>query len=275
MSHEVPYLLPGILSDGSNFQALGFDTDACMDYAAYDPECFNVYDIVHDLAGVIKNDLETGVTAALVGASLGGMLIPFVVQQLRVIMPASSLSEVRCIIIDAPFGVESMIAAGCSPLAGRLIRSPIGQLLRPLASIKVGPKDQCIEIPDADMMRAIAGDDITDEMMTEDGWRAYVRRRAIAELGGHASQQWLEQLRWMTRVGHDGSLYRACKSLKGVNTTYLACLGPGNDVVKQPHAMVQWQRNVPGLHVVEKNVVHCGFLQQAPTFRGALAEILG
>lgn len=275
-ANEVPYLFPGILSDGSNFQAIGFDTDACMDYAAYDSRRFDVYGIVHDTAAVIKSDLDTGASAALVGGSLGGMLIPFIVQQLRILMPQSSLSELRCVIIDAPFGVESMIAARCSPTVGRLICSPFGQLLRPLASIKMGPKDEYIKVPEVDMMREITGkDEITSEEMTADSWRAYVKRRAIRELGGHSSRLWLAQLRWMTKVGQDGSLDRACKALRGVDATYLACMSIGNDVVMQPAAMMRWLGSVPGMNLLRVDAVHCGFVQQAPLFRRALAEILG
>lgn len=270
LSSRGNFLLPGILSRGEGFRALGFDAGDVVDYNAFESRGFNPYEIVLDVAAVIKMRLVDGLPVTLIGASLGGMMIPFIVEELRRLMPGAPLSGLRCVIIDAPFGVESMIAAGCSPFVGCVIRSPFGQLMRPLASIKIGPKDQYIEIPDNNTMREIAG-----ETRTDAGWRAYVKRRAIEELSGHSSKQWLEELRWMTQVGLDGSLCRACKALSGVDATYLACLSAGNDVVQQPVAAMQWQRNTSGLRVVEVNAVHCGFLQQAPTFRGVLVKILG
>ena len=61
----------------------------------------------------------------------------------------------------------------------------------------------------------------------------------------------------------------------GVDTAYLACTGPANDVVTQPLASEWWAASLPDLRMYGVNAAHCGFVQQAPTFRGALAEILG
>lgn len=267
--NEAVFLLRGILSLGQNFQALGCDEDCVEGYEGVGHGAFDALEIAHEVAAKVKLVLEAGRPAVLVGASLGGMLIPFIVSELRQLVPKALLDLLRCVIIDSPFGAETMIAAGCSTFAGRVIRSPVGQLLRPLASIKVGPKDQYIEVPDADMMREIAG-----IAMSDAEWRAYVKRRAIQELSGHSSKQWLEQLRWMTRVSHDGSLRRACLAMKGVDTSYLACVGPGNDVVKQPLASELWATSTPGLKMYSANAVHCGFVQQAPTFRRAVAAAL-
>jgi len=268
--NEVPFLLPGILSRGENFLALGFDEDCVEEYDGIGHGAFDARAIAYETAVMVKSALEAGLPALLVGASLGGMLIPFVYGELCQLMREVPLDLLRCLIIDAPFGAETMIAMGCSAFAGRVIRSPIGQALRPLASIKVGPKDQHIEVPDDDMMREIAG-----IAMSGAEWRAYVKRRAIAELSDHSSKQWLEQLRWMTQMSHDGSLHCACLAMRGVDTSYLACVGPGNDVVKQPLASELWAASTPDLKMYSANAVHCGFVQQAPTFRGALAEILG
>jgi len=268
--NEVPFLLPGILSRGESFQALGFDTEDVVEYDEPGEGDFDAHRIVCDVAVMIMSNLNDGLPTLLVGASVGGMMIPFIVGKLRRLMPDIRLDMLRCVIIDAPFGVETMIAARRSRLAGYLIRSPFGHVLRPLASIKVGPRDKYIETPDADMMRQIAG-----ETRTDAGWHAYVKERAIDELTGHSSRQWLEQIRWMTRVGHDGSLHRACQGMMGVDTAYLACTGPANDVVTQPLASEWWAASLPDLRMYGVNAAHCGFVQQAPTFRGALAEILG
>jgi len=266
----MPFVLPGILSRGDNFQALGFRAEEVVRYDKLDEDGFDAHKIVHETAILVMANLSSGLPSLLVGASLGGMLIPFVVGKLHRLMPELPLDLLRCVIIDAPFGVETMTALSRLPLAGYTIRSPFGHMLRPLTFIKVGPRDKYIDIPDADTMQEIA-----NEVMTPDDWREYVKERAIKELTGHSSMQWLGQLRWMTRVGHDGSLHRACQAMVGVDTSYLACTGPANDVVTQPLASEWWSASTPDLRMYEVNAAHCGFVQQAPTFRGALAEILG
>lgn len=268
--NEVPYLLPGILSRGESFQALGFDTTDVVEYGEPGEGDFDAHRIVHDTAVVIMGNLKDGLPALLVGSSVGGMLIPFIVGKLHRLMPDLPLDLLRCVVIDAPFGVETMIATRRSPLAGFLIRSPFGHVLRPLAFIKVGPQDKYIDLPDPGMRYEIAG-----KAVSEGDWPEYVKRRFNKELTGHGSMRWLEQLRWMTRVGHDGSLHRACLAMTGVKTSYLACMGPANDVVTQPLASEWWAASLPDLELHRVNAAHCGFVQQAPTFRGALAEILG
>ena len=79
----------------------------------------------------------------------------------------------------------------------------------------------------------------------------------------------------MTRVVYDGSLHRACLAMTGVDTSYLACTGPANDVVTQPLASEWWAASTPDLRTYKVDAAHCGFVQHAPTFRGVLAEILG
>jgi hypothetical protein len=263
-------LFPGILSQGESFQALGFDTTDVVEYGEPGEGDFDARRIVHDTAVVIMGNLKDGLPALLVGASLGGMLIPFVVGKLHRLMPELPLDLLRCVIIDAPFGVETMTAMSRLPLAGYMIRSPFGHVLRPLAFIKVGPRDKYIDIPNASMRYEIAG-----ETVSAGSWPEYVKQRAIRELTGHSSRQWLEQLRWMTRVGHDGSLHRACLAMTGVETSYLACMGPANDVVTQPLASEWWAASLPDLRRYGADAAHCGFVQQAPTFREALADILG
>jgi hypothetical protein len=63
--------------------------------------------------------------------------------------------------------------------------------------------------------------------------------------------------------------------MKGLNTSYLTCVAPGSDVVKQPLASELWAASTPDLKMYSVEATHCGFVQQAPLFHGALAEILG
>lgn len=270
--NRVVYFLPGILSRGEDAQPLGLEGKV-VKYDKHGSKHFEADWIVKDTVYKILPDLHGDKEVWLIGASLGGMLIPFIIREIRDwLNPAEGmLNKLHCVIIDSPSGVETLIAARCSPFVGRVIRSPFGQALRPLAHVKMGPKDEYIDIPDADTMREIA-DGVA---MSADDWREYVKRRAIKELGGHSSRQWLHQLRWMTQVGRDDSLRLACGWMKGIDTTYVACISAGNNVVKQPLAMEHWQGDIHDLKVYPVNGVHCGFLQQARVFRGALKEILG
>jgi len=272
---EVAFLLPGILSRGENFQALGIPTDGVAEYGMFGPNCFKPDWSVRGAALDVLNSLRRGKKVLLVGASLGGMLVPFVVREIRelLIPDEDVLSGLRCVIIDAPSGAKTMKAVG--PFASRVITSPFGHLLRPLAHVKVLPKDDYIEVPDTETTREIAG-----EAMSGVAWRAYIKGRAKQELGGHSSKLWLEQLRWMIRVGDDGELTKvcdlekACASLAGIDVAYLQCCGAGNDVVT-PDASGWWHDVVPGIKMFWVEAAHCGFVQQAPTFRGALTKILG
>lgn len=269
---ETVYWLPGILSKGEGLQVLGGNpTGDVVRYDPYGTKRFDARRIVDRIAGEILWDLrDDGYKALLVGASLGGMLAPFVVREMRRRLDSSELgvlSNLRIVIIDAPSGATSMKAV--SPLASRVIASPFGHLLRPLAHIKVLPKEEYIQVPDVSTMFEIA-----DRAMSDAEWHAYVKQRAKQELSGHSSKLWLEQLRWMIRVGADGSLAEACKALDGVNTAHLQCTGPANDVLTVD-ASTWWYDSVPGLKTFWVEAAHCGFLQQAPAFRKILAKILG
>ncbi len=206
----------------------------------------------------------------LIGSSLGGMLTPFIVKRWRELDCDLHLSRLKVIIEDAPSGVESMMAAFCNPVLGKLMTSPFGNVLRPLSQIKVGPKDEYIEIPSPDIQHQLAG-----RVMSDDDWRAWVKAESIKGLTGFSGDAWLSQLRWMITVGRDGSLAEACTALDGVDTTYIACVGDGNDVVKQPYALNWWEQHAPGLKILRIEATHCGHLQQVLTFRQVFAQAMG
>lgn len=259
--------LVGILNHGDKFAPLGFEADHVVTYDARMPMVAS--DVIEKTAGLLV-DLTLRGSVTLIGSSMGGMLAAFIVKRWRWLTADGQLDRLRVVLEDVPNGVESMAAAFCNPAVGRIITSPIGHILRPLSQIKVGPKDQYIEIPPAHIQQEIAGRDMGD-----DDWRAYVKAEAIKGLSGFSGDAWLSWLRWMIQVGRNGSLAEACGALEGIDTAYIACMGDGNDVVKQPHALDWWVQHVAGLKVLRIEATHCGHLQQVLTFRSAFAQAMG
>ena len=267
--HDGAYViaLVGILNHADKFGPLGIDIDHVE---AYDPRLPMVASSVIEKTAHLLVDAALRGPVILIGSSLGGMLTPFIVKRWRELDCDLHLDRLRVIIEDAPSGVESMMAAFCSPMLGKLITSPLGHVLRPLSQIKVGPRDEYIEIPPVDVMIQLAG-----KAMSEDAWRAYVKAEAIKGLTGFTGDAWLSQLRWMITVGRNGSLAEAIQALNGIDVTYIACLGAGNDVVNQPYALDWWAQYLPDLHVLRVEATHCGHLQQVLTFRSVFAQAMG
>ncbi len=259
--------LVGILNHADKFDPLGYDIDRVI---AYDPRNEFVADKYITQATNLLYEQALEGPVILAGSSLGGMLIPFVVDLWRQRDLGLHLDRLKVVIEDAPSGVESMMAAFCSPMLGKLITSPFGNVLRPLSQIKIGPKDEYIEIPSPDIQYQLAG-----RAMSADDWRAWVKAESIKGLTGFTGDAWLSQLRWMITVGRDGSLAEAIQALNGIDVTYIACLGAGNDVVKQPYALDWWVRHVPGLQILRIEATHCGHLQQVLTFGQVFAQAMG
>ncbi|MGB4762560.1 MAG: alpha/beta hydrolase family protein [Candidatus Saccharimonas sp.] len=206
----------------------------------------------------------------LVGSSMGGMQVPFVVAWLLSRFGQRQLDRLHVIVVDPPSGVDSMIGAKNSKRVGAMLTSPLGHVVRPLSWVKIGPRDEFIEIPSTEVMTSLAG-----ESMQPQEWREWVKVTSVDTLRGSSSSTWLADLRWMVTVGRDGSLLRTCGLLERVaSATYIACMGPGNDVVLQPHAAEVWQDTVPSLVVRELPTVHPGYLQQVMTFRSAFQHVL-
>lgn len=259
--------LVGILNHGDKFDPLGYDIDRVIPYEPRQEFVAEKY--IAEAAELLTEKALEG-PVILIGSSLGGKLTPFIVKRWRELTCDGQLDRLRVIIEDAPSGVESMAAAFCNPTVGKVMTSPFGNALRWLSQIKVGPRDEYIEIPSADVMIQLAG-----KAMADDDWRAWVKAESIKGLSGFSGDAWLSQLRWMITVGRDGSLAAACAALDGVDTTYIACVGKGNDVVKQPYALDWWVRYVPGLKILRIEATHCGHLQQVLTFRQVFAQAMG
>lgn len=202
------------------------------------------------VAGLLANLTYFGSDrVGLVGASLGGVLAPFVVSQL-----ASSVRErLKIVIVDAPAGIKTMVdpMARWASLA-RLV-SPVTRHIKVPVTGEMLPRD----------------DQITTSF---DRWRLY--EIAKRDLSGHKVSTLVGQTAWMDRVERDGSLAEACKALVGLDVVYMVC-AEWNATIRQPRAVEWWQAQVPTLRVVEVKATHCGFLQNQPEFVDTFRDIFG
>lgn len=198
----------------------------------------------------------------IVGVSMGGMKVPFVVQALPIDL-SSKLG--RIVIVDAPNGAETMKALPtfmasilASDIVGDLLATRFGDWL--VAKMSEPPKDEEISLPGDAYMRYHLGN---VELPDLSEWREIVKRDGKLALSGYSGWLWWSWLEWMIRVGRDDSLARAClRSLEGRDAIYIACTHVGNGVVAQPEAMNWWLKRVSTLRHLEVEIVHAGFLQQ-------------
>lgn len=260
------FLFPGVLARCEELFAplqpvlARFDNDQ-ISYVDYRGKAFRPEAIAAQLAGSIA---ELDGRILLIGASLGGDLIPFVVEQLK---PADR-RRCKVVVIDAPAGADTLVQVPAR--AEKFLTSRWGWLASPLSKIKLAPKASQITVPVSPMI-----EELTGREMSEDEWRLYVKRTARRNLGGHSARQWQQQLAWMMRIGNDGSLERACRSLSDVaRVSYVECL-QGDDVVVHATAIQRWRKWVgPKLNAAAVNGTHCGFLQNQPEFTGVLRSLV-
>lgn len=235
----------------------------------YEGRRFNPEALVESAVELVRSYIRQGTPVALLGASMGGMVVPFIMERLN----SFEHRYVRVVIVDAPTGAETMAAlpnwiAWLFPALrpGVLTNLTIGKLI--MRTMMVPPKRDMITFPDtATMSRLTEGACTTQEEYID-----WVIETARHGLRGHLFSMWWSQLAWMIRVGRDGTLREACESLVRTSATYVACTR-GNDVVCQPQA-ADWWRSQAHIDVIEVSGTHCGFLQDQPVFARVLGEIL-
>ncbi len=260
--------LPGILARGEEQHApLGIKNLVTFNY---NPANGIVLQQVIDWAiDAIMTAHATGNKVVLIGSSLGGVQVPFVLQELLNQRSYDDFRWLKVIMVDPPWGVQTMIGAMCSKFVGKFLMSPLGVLVMPLSMIKVPPKDEFIECPSDDVMFELAGFD-----MDEPTWRSRVKQLAIRGLTGYSGQLWLSQIRLMIEVEQNGALAKACEVLRFFSVTLVRCDGPGNEVVRQPLAADLHKEAAPSIEIVGVAGVHCGYLQQPDLFRGVIHSVL-
>lgn len=199
--------------------------------------------------------------ARLFGASMGAMVAPFVTDQFT----ESELYNVSAVLVDAPSGASTMKQAPNFTKPWMVEHLPAVGLPK---FMQQPARLENITVPSPDLMYEVGG-----SMMSEEMWKERVVEMTRAGLQGHTLAMWGSQIAWMVRVGNDGTLAEACRSLSQIPTTYLACTGDGNNVVAQPAAAQWWQQHVENLRMIDVPATHCGFLENVQEFRTALAQV--
>lgn len=258
--------LPGILSDCHHFDPVANQFPSGLDIGV-DSLTFE------EISNVIYLLRQSGYHKVIpIGSSMGGMRLAFIIELLRQNHPEvmNDTDWLELIIIDSPTGVETM--KDLPDAVARLV--PVKRISLPICSIAMRlivkpPRRGDIQVPGHELMRQLAGVDMTD-----DDWRTYVRVKSILiaqEYTGSQLQEWVD---WMVQVGRDGSLKRAATSLRGIKSTYICCNSKElNTTVKQPRA-AKWWESYAGVTVTEIAAAHCGLLQMPETFNQVMSEAL-
>ena len=273
-------LLPGILARPvEQYNPLGLALEAIgrpIGFSYASDARMNMPGLVELVRTQLSESLARG-PVVLVGSSMGGMQIPFIIEDYRnkYTSAAKDLEQLKIIIVDAPTGAETMkalpnFAAGLlASGAGRMVLgSSLGDKL--VAKMSEPPKDDEITIPSDDVMRRLTG----GKLFSDADYKAWVKATAIEGLKGYSGLLWWSQMRWMINAGKSHQLDEAIASLHELDVTYLACTHPGNGVVAQPSAMDWWAARLPTMKRAEVYGTHCGYLQNQPEFAAAFRAIL-
>lgn len=228
------------------------------------PRRFDVDAVVYATVQQIEIARQVGHRVNLLGASIGGMLLAFVVDAYRKKhRDENDLSWLHVVLIDAPSGAETM--------------SELPSWARQLVGSRLFALTMSGSFGDWVVARMVKSPRPEEIEATSRKERADIIEQARQNLSGHSGSLWQQQLAWMVGVGISSGTFAledAALALAGVRTTYLACVHPGNVTVDQPTASQLWQIMVPGMTVDRVAAVHCGFLQQRQLFVEALDHIL-
>lgn len=242
----------------------------------------------HDLltgrvASTVASAVGDGRRVHLVGASMGGIHVPFVINALPDYwLNIGGIGKI--ILVDAPTGAETMTEIKkrepfsnllasllASRAAGSVLSTRLGDKI--VGTFAEPPKLDEITVPDEATRERLAWDYWAGTFITDERWKQYVMVRGEESLQKFTGEQWWRWMSWMIKVGRDGSLARACESLWGLDVTYMSCTHPGNGVVMQPEAATWYRAHIPGIKVMDVVGTHCGFLQNQPEFADAFRAI--
>lgn len=219
--------------------------------------------LIEDVVRYVKLHRSNG-PIRFVGASMGGMEVPFVIGRLREQVDIDP-DSLQVIIIDAPSGLESLVnpqakfmksgfVAGAATMVPSFIKVPVNE--------DGLPHWDDITVPQQFM---------TSEAVAQD-YKTWVRAEAKRCLSGYPLGQLASQTHWMIEVGADGSLAHAVSALHDVWTIYVRCTR-SNDVVSD-EGVYAWKRWLPSLQIESISATHCGFLQNKPEFLYLLPQII-
>lgn len=248
------YAFSGVLTRGyEHFWPVRRSLPGLMITVAASGRKFNVDYMVCRAAKEMVFSYAFGKDLVIVGASMGGQIVPFVVEYLRGMLRGNlDGSRVRVVLVDPACGLASI----ADPMAHRYLSHPA--LAAPLSGI-VGLLG--VNVPVSDNMLPQA-----DEISAPD--KEQVRELAKEHLSGHKLSLLMRQTRWMIESERNGSLDRAVQSLAGLEVSYIKS-SVGDSPIVQPHSVDWWSERVPQMNVIDVDGTHCGFLQNPDEFNDA------
>ena len=212
---------------------------------------FNPEELIDNIVIDLEPYVENEDPVRFVGASMGGMLTPFIIQELRNRYEGVRPETLQALIVDAPSGLESMANRNAYLLGNRAIASAL-ESIPPWVTAPVWlPANNEITVP-------------STLLSSPDNYKNQVRRSTAQRLSGFALSLWADKINWMASVGRNGTLKDACRSHDQVDTTYVVCTRR-NKQVKQPRAVEDWDRWVDSRRAYV-NAGHCAFHQNNEEF---------
>jgi pimeloyl-ACP methyl ester carboxylesterase len=259
--HDI-YCLPGILARAEEqFGPVAevISRAGTLRYIAYQGDHFDAPSVQTAVATAVRESLAQGRKVTLIGASLGGMMVTWVVALLR--HERVDLSRLRIIIVDAPAGVATMkeVPSGAGWFVSGVTKGKLSPSLNAkfgknlLAKMVKPPRLENIDVPDGEDPAA---------------YKQRIIDESMAGMAGHKLTMYWSQLGWMT--GHGGNNLPLA-ALDHVEAIYVACVGP-NETIKQPATADVWWPHVDEVYNVP--TAHCAFREQQPVFVKAFEELL-
>ena len=187
-----------------------------------------------------------------VGASMGGMLTPFVMSELLDRNDGMNTEQLRALVVDSPAGRDTLVNKQSHLLGNHVVATVLEHAPGIIKAPIFIPKKGDVTIP-------------RDLLTSPENYEYQFRQSARQRLSGFALSLWADEINWMNDIVKDGSLPRACRALAGVSMRYLMCTGK-NDAVLQPRAATRWTEWNPGMMVDYVSARHCAFHQDNPQF---------
>lgn len=215
---------------------------------------------------------KRGERLTVVAISCGANFAPFFLQKMR----PEQRRRTKVVLIDPPAGADTLkgLPGPAVPLL-RLWSPPESfdgswfgrKFMDGVESDRVDPA--YIDMPSPELRERIAGRPVSEEE-----WPDYVDEMSIQGISGHSGYQMLWMTKFMEKAPRTGVMWDAAQSMVNMDVTLVACMSPGNVVIKQPLAANRWKRMLPSIKVVEADLVHPGALQYAAGFNAVLNELI-
>lgn len=212
----------------------------------------------HDIGSLVNLAVEAALTTPksgvlrIIGASMGGMEVPFVVGKVLKARPELA-SRLEVVLIDAPSGLKSLANPMAKVMKSGLVAGVVTNILPKFVTVPGGPPDRSsITVP-------------ADAAQLADVYKDQVIETAKEYMSGFPMSLFLDQTRWMIAIRESGILPKAAEVLRRVKVTYVKCTLQ-DDVVNNDIAAADWLKWCPNIDVVEVQGIHCGFLYNQPEF---------